>query len=466
MAGEKESIFDFADKFGIDSPFGNWVKEDIKTVEQGAEIIDISISSDNNNPALYLIKKPDIVNTALIFSVTTKGSVEWVKADMSGKVLSDIKLVRSDGKNNVYEIRHIVSVAKSKAAVNQYNIKTFKFNVWVSDAILKRVTDSRSTQFTIDTSGKIVSGKIIEEDELKKNCFCKKTTFSADDLNYIVSWLRKKDDIIYQTQYDERGNPLFIDQEGNILKSNDRGKSPKPGAVKYKLETSFYDRNDSDNKPVKDRLFFYKSDGFNLKSTSANYSSFALALNKMFSQYKINTCLRKIHFLAQIYVETNRFRTTYEAEPKDNYSGGTFYRGRGMKQITHDYNYLEYYDYKKKTTFFSTYINKRNDINESVNAFNKRTNNQYISIEQMKKIDDFAKLLSTDINYACDSAGWYWNKANINAYADKDDIINVSAKVNNPSAVNTSSTEKINGYKERKLYYDLLKIIFNYNECK
>jgi len=108
---------------------------------------------------------------------------------------------------------------------------------------------------------------------------------------------------------------------------------------------------------------------------------------------------------------------------------------------------------------------KNRIVGESVVAFNTRTNNQYISVEDMKKVNELVSKVSTDIYYACDSAGWYWQKNKINQYADKDDIIGVSAKVNNPSATNTTSTSRINGFEERKKFYDLMKIILDYENC-
>lgn len=68
--------------------------------------------------------------------------------------------------------------------------------------------------------------------------------------------------------------------------------------------------------------------------------------------------------------------------------------------------------------------------------------------------------------YACDAAGWYWHINGINEYADNDDIIGVSAKVNAPSAKKQKTSEGINGFDNRKKYYELLKIIFDYENCK
>ena len=84
----------------------------------------------------------------------------------------------------------------------------------------------------------------------------------------------------------------------------------------------------------------------------------------------------------------------------------------------------------------------------------------------MEKINEIASKISTDMFYACDAAGWYWSKNRINESADKDDIIGVSALVNNPKAKNQKTSDGINSYKERNQYYLLLKEIFSYGECK
>lgn len=301
-------------------------------------------------------------------------------------------------------------------------------------------------------------------------CFGKNQNWTVSDLKYIVSELRKRDAILFQSQYDH-GNPIYVDGTGKKYYNLNKTDAQARGLTKYAITTSLYDRDDDeDKKPLKDRIFFYKSDGYNIASNQANYETFTKLLNEIFKKYDINTCLRRIHFLAQVYVETNRFRTTYEAKPKNTYYGGVFYRGRGLKQITHDYNYLDYYCYstkdKKQQKLFDLYMKHRNGTDESVTSFNKRTSNEYISKEDMDKVNVLAIKISTDLSYACHAAGWYWSENKINDYADKDNIIAVSAKVNNPAAAANSTPDGINSFKERKQYYELLKVIFNYDECK
>lgn len=113
------------------------------------------------------------------------------------------------------------------------------------------------------------------------------------------------------------------------------------------------------------------------------------------------------------------------------------------------------------------YNNKKQLIYaEPVVIFNERTSNQYIPVVDMDKVNELVTKVSTDMYTACDSAGWYWWKNKINDYADKDDIIGVSALVNNPSAKGKKTSDGINGYEKRRKYCDLLKIIFEYENCK
>jgi putative chitinase len=147
----------------------------------------------------------------------------------------------------------------------------------------------------------------------------------------------------------------------------------------------------------------------------------------------INTPLRICHFMAQCYVESggfritqenlnysakrlvqvwpNRFKSVKDAEPYANnpqalankvYGGrmgntgpndGWLYRGRGIKQITGKDNYREC--------------------------------GRYLGIDLLKDPD---KLLDPFIG--AKAAVWYWNRANCNAPADRNDIRGVTKAVN------------------------------------
>lgn len=188
-------------------------------------------------------------------------------------------------------------------------------------------------------------------------------------------------------------------------------------------------------------------------------------LNSTMNKYNINTCIRKIHFLAQIYWESDRFRTTSEyvsgnylnpgkhtdAEKNENtqVGDGPRYKGRGFMQLTWRKNYKRYYSFIIK------------NISEYKDVFpEKITLNE--CLDRNKKYPD---LVASNLFLAMDSAGWYWNNgvvlrsgktADINLQADKDDINKISLWVNGGG----------NGRAERIEYWKKLKKVMKYDLCQ
>ena len=155
------------------------------------------------------------------------------------------------------------------------------------------------------------------------------------------------------------------------------------------------------------------------------YSVFAEVLNKTFDRYEINSCIRKIHFLAQCYHETGAFMRSVEGSSKDNFWYDP-YRGRGFIHLTLKGNYQKF----KDDSGFDVVNNP--------------------------------KLVSTNIEIAAKSSGWYWkynDKGDINPFADKDSIFDTSRLVNKPNATKTST---INGYNQRVNATNALKTVFEY----
>lgn len=97
-------------------------------------------------------------------------------------------------------------------------------------------------------------------------------------------------------------------------------------------------------------------------------------INNLFREYDINTCIRKIHFLAQVYHETDRFRTTLEYATKKSYKP---YFGRGLMQLTWESNYKIYKHYSG-----------------------------------VDCISNYGQIASK-FDLVCDSAGWYWKQGKV-----------------------------------------------------
>ncbi|REC64091.1 hypothetical protein DRF65_00505 [Chryseobacterium pennae] len=111
-----------------------------------------------------------------------------------------------------------------------------------------------------------------------------------------------------------------------------------------------------------------------LKQEDKTIEKLRIELNKVFNTYEINTCIRKLHFLAQIYHETDRLKTTLEYDTNKKYKP---YFGRGLMQLTWESNYIVYKDYSK--------------------------------IDCVKDYDSIAN----NFSYACDSAGWFWKQGKV-----------------------------------------------------
>ena len=306
--------------------------------------------------------------------------------------------------------------------------------------------------------GFIASGRGVSSEELVvKKCYCNRD-FTVAEITNIISELRKKENVHLEQQYHGK-DPLYINAQGvQLIKKGKSGyytldgklsQKDDKGIQRYKVSKSKYDELGT--------TIFQSIEIEKIQTKDANLTSFTNEINKTFSNYQINTCIRKIHFLAQTYHESERFVNTYEGltTVPSNYKGGVDFQGRGIKQITHDYNYLEYYDKVNKTTLFNDKFRKRKNISFGLTEYLKSEKNHGFPDNFLETLKKFAKKLSTELSYACDSAGWYWDKNKINNAADQDNITQVTTIIN-------GSTTGIN---ERKKYANDLKIIFNYDTC-
>lgn len=170
----------------------------------------------------------------------------------------------------------------------------------------------------------------------------------------------------------------------------------------------------------------YKS---GISPVDKTYETTTKELNQVMDKYKVNTCLRKIHFLAQTYHETDRFRamTEYTSKYTPRYDP---FRGRGLIHLTHSNTYEKFQKYMKNNEIYTN-----------------------------------PSIVATNIKYAFEAAGWFWenidnttaNNKNINMIADTDDTLKISQSIN-------GKVSKPNGLEERIKYVNSLKKIFKYEQ--
>lgn len=166
MAEEKKSIFDLADKFGVDSPFGNdWVKEDFKGASKDtAEIVDMTILEDKlKNLGTSNYQDQDIVKVPVVITVQIKGQADKVEIKCSdGQKRTAFTISK-----NLYGGSFTLSIPKSYVRLDRYNSRKFIFTAEVIDLNQKKITDKRKEEITIDTNSKIIEHKNVTNREIK-----------------------------------------------------------------------------------------------------------------------------------------------------------------------------------------------------------------------------------------------------------------------------------------------------------
>ncbi len=153
-----------------------------------------------------------------------------------------------------------------------------------------------------------------------------------------------------------------------------------------------------------------------------NIDKYLAPLNLALARYAINTPLRIAHFVAQLAQESGSFKYNEEIWPNPaldangvatngsewqlRYEGraelgntqagdGYKFRGRGLIQLTGRSNYSKYGD----------------SLGQNLTDGN---NPDHVAQAQL----------------AADAAGWYWDSRGLNAFADKDDVLSITKRIN------------------------------------
>lgn len=143
---------------------------------------------------------------------------------------------------------------------------------------------------------------------------------------------------------------------------------------------------------------------------SAIIDAAASVLPQLMAEFSIDTELRIEHFLAQLGHESDSFCTTREYASGEAYEGrkdlgntekgdGVRFRGRGLIQLTGRSNYRSFTSWMRS---FQT------DAPNFVNSPD----------------------LVEEFPWAAWSAIWFWSVNSLNAFADRDDVIGVTKRIN------------------------------------
>lgn len=255
-----------------------------------------------------------------------------------------------------------------------------------------------TAEFSLKNAAKgnhTLKSNIKEKD--KNTCFCNRD-FTVEELKNIVSELRK-------STTDQNGNKIY---------------------------------------PVHKDKIFYLNVGELPKDEQNNYVEFARVLNLAFNEFNINKCNRKMHFLAQSYPETKYFSVLKEIGNNLKYDP---YRGRGLMQLNAE---------------------KDGNGNWTEGSTDHRTGNttSYLGYKKYSEKDVVTDpdIISNSLYESARSAGWFWRFGkrlndgsilDLNTLADKDNVDDISHKVN-------GGTE---ARRQRKEAYQALKKILKYENC-
>lgn len=205
-------------------------------------------------------------------------------------------------------------------------------------------------------------------------------------------------------------------------------------SIYYYHQDKIFHRNDLTKNEYKKEI---------IKETDRTFEKLAFVLNKLFTDYKINNCIQKISFLAQMYIETAFYTSTIElTHLKKAYEP---YRGRGFIQLTGTNN-------------------KMPGIQDS------RTKNAtaYLGYKLFSKVDVVAdpSIISTSLHYSADSAGWFWVYGKLK---EDGSLINLNTIYGDKESQFKELTRLIKGssseFKERYDAFTALLKIMKYEKC-
>lgn len=142
-----------------------------------------------------------------------------------------------------------------------------------------------------------------------------------------------------------------------------------------------------------------------LKAHEKDVNELTEPINKTMAEVEIDSPLRKAHFLAQIGHESGELRFKKEVASGEAYNGridlgnteagdGPKFKGRGLIQLTGRSNYRAY----------------GNTINVN--------------------LEETPDLVTEDPSLCVGVAGWYWQKHDLNRYADNDDLEGLTRRIN------------------------------------
>jgi len=226
-----------------------------------------------------------------------------------------------------------------------------------------------------------------------------------------------------------------------------------------KARQNIQSQTDDEQNPIEGDVLISKSDlakALPMAST-ANIDKYYEALNAGMTKYGINTPLRITHFIAQLAHESANFRLSTE---NLNYSA------KALKSVFGKYfptnEMAEEYARKPEKIANKVYGGRmRNGDEESGEGWKFRGRGliQLTGKENYTNcgraigmnLAEKPELLSDDPHAAVMAAAWFWDSRKLNNYADRDDVLSITKRINGGT----------HGLDDRKSHLAKAKEVFN-----
>ena len=476
-----------------------WVqKEETYTVKKGGKIVDVKNIytkkfADEKKTTRNLATDPDHTNP---LNPNDQIKITWEEQQENG-----VELVKI---SKVHYAKKVHVVAKCNGQSGKLSIEINENKLANPEAVF----DS-PVKFLIGEEEKTKIEFTISRDKTEYSQEITLKPKSEDDHKKIAANFdkrtEKKAHLFFKADVTETQDEIKFPDETNEFLNKDKERLEVSGTLCYCDRDLTVDEIKTivgkmrDDEGTKSRALF-TWENCPLDSSDKTYEKLTEELNKAMKKYHINTCIRRIHFLAQSYHESGRYGTTLEGASGKGYNPGEHsdsksmehtedgdgprYKGRGIIQLTWRKTQKKYFTYilenepdllENKTIdelfdrgnlYKEKYIYYKDKLDEKGNTIINPKTKKPVKEKVVEEVDvDSAGLIARNIHFAFDSAGWYWENLgktvptgeNINEVADKDNVLKVSQCINGKVA-------NPYGLKERKTFTKSLKKIFEYEE--